>query len=291
MCDTLLKKIQMRAHDSDSDVVYITRKGEVLLDWTSEPNLPPIEIMSITKSIVALAVGMLIEEGKIPDVDIPVFHIYPEWHQGEKQKITLRMIMNHTSGLQTIPSGNQISQAPDGVKLALCAELEHRPGEKFFYNNKAVNLLAGIVERVAGQPLDEYVKRKIFAPLGIDEFGWNHDDAGNPRSSGGVQMHAKDLHKIAELVMNGGFWDSIKLLGNRWLEQMLTPSQVSGNRCGLLWWIYSQPQIYAAQGYLGQWLYILPEKRIIAIRQMRKGKRPLDQVDEYKDFREWVAQL
>ena len=291
MSDALLKKIMLRARESDSDVIYITRQGETLVDWTSEPDLPPIEIMSVTKSIVALAVGMLIDERRIPDIDMPVFHIYPEWHQGEKQKITLRMLMNHTSGLQTIPGGNQISRAPDGIKLALCAELEQNPGEKFFYNNKAVNLLAGIIECVSGEPLDEYVRRKIFMPLGIREFGWNHDDAGNPRSSGGIQMHAKDLHKIADLVMKEGFWDGTRLLSKRWLEQMLTPSEVSENRCGLLWWIYSQPQVYAAQGYLGQWLYILPEKQTIAIRQMRSGKRPLDQVDEYKDFRDWVVQL
>ena len=86
MRDALLQRIQCRAEESDSDVVYITQEGKVLLDWTSEPDLPLLEIMSIGKSIVALAIGILIDEGKIPDIDMPVFHLYPEWYQGGKAK-------------------------------------------------------------------------------------------------------------------------------------------------------------------------------------------------------------
>lgn len=291
MREALLQHIQRRAEESDSDVVYITQEGEVLLDWTSESELPLLEIMSIGKSIIALAIGMLIDEGKIPDIDMPIFHLYPEWYQGEKQKITLRMLMNHTSGIQTIPDGNEISRAPDSVKLVLCAELSNLPGQKFFYNNKAVCLLSGIIQRVSEQSVDEYVKQKLFTPLGISEFGWNRDAVGNPRSLGGVQMRTKDLYKIAQLVMDKGVWKGKKLLKEDWLEQMLTPSVESRHKCGLLWWVYQKPLIYAAQGYLGQWLYILPEKKIIAIRQMRSGKRPLDQVDEYKDFKELVKRL
>ncbi len=291
MRDALLQRIQCRAEESDSDVVYITQEGKVLLDWTSEPDLPLLEIMSIGKSIVALAIGILIDEGKIPDIDMPVFHLYPEWYQGEKQKITLRMIMNHTSGIQVIPDGNEISRASDSIQLALCAELSDVPGQKFFYNNKATCLLSGIIQRVSGQPLDQYVKQRLFSPLGITEFGWNRDAVGNPRSLGGVQMRMKDLYKIAQLVMNKGIWKGERLLTEGWIDRMLTSSEESRHKCGLLWWVYQDPLIYAAQGHLGQWLYILPEKKIIALRQMRSGKRPLDQVDEYKDFRELVKQL
>jgi CubicO group peptidase (beta-lactamase class C family) len=291
MRDSLLKEIQRRSEESLSDAVYITQEDQVLLDWVSQPDLPLLEIMSIGKSIVALAVGTLIDEGKIPSVDMPIYHLYPEWYQGEKEKITLRMVMNHTSGLQVIPEGNEISRAPDCIQLALCAELSDSPGQRFFYNNKAVNILSGVIYRVTGQPVDDYVKYKLFEPLGIKEFGWNRDKAGNPRSSGGVQMRIKDLHKLAQLVMNRGKWQGKRIISESWLKEMLTPCVESQYKCGLLWWIYTNPQVYAAQGYLGQWLYILPEKKIIAIRQIRSDKLPFSQVDEYKDFKELVCQL
>ena len=287
----ILAKIQRRAEASDSDVVYITQGEEVLLDWTSEPNLPLIEIMSIGKSIVALAIGMLRDEGKIPSLDMPLYHLYPEWYQGQKQNITLRMILNHTSGLQTDPEGNEITRAPDAVKLALCGELRDPPGEKFFYNNKATCLLSGIIRQLAEKPVDQYVQEKLFSPLEISEFGWNKDKAGNPRTLGGVQLRSKDLHKIGRFVLQRGVWEGQRLLSEAWLDQMLTPSEISSYKCGLLWWVYDAPRLYAAQGYLGQWLYVLPQQEIIALRQIRSGKRPLDQVDEYKDFRKLVVQL
>lgn len=291
MREEVLNKIQQRAEDSKSDVLYITQGNQILCDWVSEPDLPLIEIMSIGKSIVALIIGILIDAKKIIDIDIPIYEFFPEWRQGQKENITLRMIMNHTSGIKTFPEGNEITQAPDCVKLALCAELSHKPGTHFFYNNKAVNILSGIVQTVSGQPLDILVKEKIFDPLGIQDFGWKRDSSGNPYSLGGIQMHAKDVHKIGQLILNRGHWDDQLIVSESWLDLMLTPSPESDYKCGLLWWIYKNPEIIAAQGYLGQWLYIFPLQKIIAIRQLRKGKTDLNQVDEFKDFKDLLCQL
>lgn len=287
----ILDKIQQRAEDSKSDTLYITEGDQTLCDWISEADLPLIEIMSIGKSIVALAIGILIDMGKIADINKPIYEFFPEWRQGQKEEITLRMIMNHTSGLQTIPEGNEITHAPDCVKLALCAELTHKPGANFFYNNKAVNILSGIVQMVSGQPLDVLVKEKIFDPLGIQDFGWKRDPSGNPYSLGGVQMHAKDVHKIGQLILNRGRWKGQPIISESWLDLMLTPSPESDHKCGLLWWIYKNPDIIAAQGYLGQWLYIFPKQKIIAIRQLRKGKTDLNLVDDFKDFKDLLCQL
>ena len=288
----ILSRIQERALSSDSDAVYITQGQHILMDWVSEPHLSLIEIMSIAKSIVSLAIGILMDEGKIPSLDLLVCDIYPEWRQGQKKQITLRMLMDHTSGLQTIPEGNEITEAPDGIKLALAAELSNPPGTKFFYNNKAVNLLAGIVQQISGEPLDVYVARRIFGPLGIYDFGWNRDAMGQPRALGGVQMAAKDLHKIGQLVLSQGFWKEKRVISVLALQQLFTPSALSNNTCGLLWWVYQGPPlVYAGRGYLGQWLCIVPERQIIAVRQIRKGKKQLPEVDPFDDFKSLVSQL
>lgn len=86
--------------------------------------------------------------GKLTSIDEPVHAFFPEWRQGRKRDITVRMLMEHTSGLQNVPMTTlEIYPSPDFVQLALCAELDAEPGTTFAYNNKAVNLLAGIVER------------------------------------------------------------------------------------------------------------------------------------------------
>src|SRR5690606_13701260 len=80
-------------------------------------------------------------------IDLPVHTYYPEWRDGVKSRITIRHLLDHTSGLRTDQGTGEIYASPDFVRLALDAEVTSEPGTVFFYNNKAVNLLAGIVER------------------------------------------------------------------------------------------------------------------------------------------------
>src|SRR5690606_30258640 len=124
-----------------SDAVLILHDGEILAEWYFGRERGPIEAMSVVKSLVAVGIGRLITLGKIESLDQPVHAFFPEWKQGRKADITLRHILNHTSGLQNVRNtGVEIYPAPDALKLALAAELSDDPGAKFAYNNKAVNL-------------------------------------------------------------------------------------------------------------------------------------------------------
>lgn len=108
-----------------------------------------IESMSCTKSIVGLAVACLLSDKLIDSLDIPVAKFYPEWRQGQKQFITLRHLVNMTSGLQNNPNASaEIYPSPNFVQLALAAELTHKPGEVWAYNNKSLNLMAGIFQKL-----------------------------------------------------------------------------------------------------------------------------------------------
>jgi len=193
--------------------------------------------MSCTKSVVGLAVGSLIADGALTDLEQPVWRFYPEWKQGAKQRITLRHLLNHTSGLQNLPSAEEeINHAPDAVRLALAAELTAEPGTRFSYNNKAVNLLAGIVQRASGRTLDADVADRLFAPLGIADFDWTWDPAGNPYGMAGLALHATDLAKIGQLVLNRGQWDGRPIVGPDWLDASLAAGQPYNPLSGLLWW-------------------------------------------------------
>lgn len=222
---------------SRSDAMLVTRDGKVLAEYYRDGRTPePIEMMSATKSIVALAVGALIGEGKIASLDTPVHTWYPEWKQGRKQAITLRMLMDHSSGLQNVMRADaEIYPAPDFVQLALAAELDAEPGKAFAYNNKAVNLLAGIVAKASGVPMDQYLQRTLFAPMGIQPGKWERDSAGNPHSMSGLPLRAADAAKLGQLVMDGGRWNGKQLLPAAFVRDMLAPSKLA-EECGLLWW-------------------------------------------------------
>src|SRR5678816_2520110 len=122
--------------------------------------------MSATKSIASLAVGRAVTLGVIPSIDAPVAHYYPEWRQGQKAAITIRQLLDHTSGMQA-GSSNEVETSPDVVQLALAAELSDAPGTHFYYNNKAVNLLAGIIQIASGKRMDELLRSDVFARMGF----------------------------------------------------------------------------------------------------------------------------
>ena len=123
-----LERLKKRARDSSSDEVVVIKDGKLVADWKFVVNPDPIETMSATKSIVNLAIGKLIDQGKIKSLDQPVADFYPEWRQGRKERITIRHLMNHTSGLQNEPSARPLYDSPDSVQLALAAELSDDPG-------------------------------------------------------------------------------------------------------------------------------------------------------------------
>jgi len=192
--------------------------------------------MSATKSVVSLADGRLIDEGKIKSLDQPVADFFLEWRQGRKRLITVRHLLNHTSGLEDKPTSAEIYASPDFVQFALAADVTSDPGAKFLYSNKATNLLAGVVQRASGRPLDEYVKQEILAPLGIIDVGWSKDDAGNPHGMAGLQITAVDFAKVGQLMLDEGLWRGRRVLSREWVLESIREGQPHNPNCGLLWW-------------------------------------------------------
>ncbi len=199
--------------------------------------------MSATKSIVSLAIGRLIDAGKIKSIDQPVCDFYPEWKQGRKKSITIRHLLSQTSGLQNLPTTvPEIYPSPDFVQLALAAELSDDPGSKFSYNNKATNLLAGVVKQASGMRMDQYLGKELFEPLGIKDFGWTLDRAGNPHGMSGLQIRAIDLAKIGQMMLDLGSWKGKQILSKEWVKKSIEPSQELYPSYGLLWWLQFESQ-------------------------------------------------
>jgi CubicO group peptidase (beta-lactamase class C family) len=232
-----LERLHERAKETDSDAVVIVKDGRLVADWDFGQQRRPIEARSVTKSIVNLAIGRLIDQGKIKSLEQPVSEFYPEWNQGRKKLITIRHLLNHTSGLESPRVALEIDRAPDCIQYALAAELTDDPGSKFYYNNKATNLLAGIVQRASGKRMDVFIREEIFEPLGIKDFGWSLDKAGNPYAMAGLQIRAIDLAKIGQLMLDEGAWKGRQIVSKEWVRKSVAPGQSLDTSCGLLWWI------------------------------------------------------
>jgi CubicO group peptidase (beta-lactamase class C family) len=293
---------------------------------------------------------------------------FPDWRFDSHKKMTLRMVLNHTSCIQSAPSTEEIYESRDWVRLALDANLVCDPGTQSSCNNKAVNLLAAVVQKVSGEPLDEYVRRKLFSPLGIQQVEWAKDGVGTPQCMAGLSIRPGDLARIGEMMLEGGVWHGNKIISRSWLQASTIETQPN-SPFGLLWWRVSRKQMglsaahiaayrsagldssilsrmdpladkffdrfdfysrlgladptpqvmegfdsaagrvrsalgsyvafrsgrligYEANGYLGQYMIVIPRDRLVAVRMMRvPANFDGEQGDVMYDFRELVTAL
>jgi CubicO group peptidase (beta-lactamase class C family) len=228
--------------------------------------------MSVTKAIVGLAIGKLVDQGKITSIDTPLTKWFPQWSKDAHAKITLRMILDHTSCLQSAPTTEEIYASQDWVKLALDAQLVCEPGTKSAYNNKAVALLAPIVESASGKRLDAYVRDEIFAPLGIRDFEWSTDPAGHPQCMAGLQMRPFDLAKVGQMLVDRGTWKGARVISEDWIKQATEDAQPHSS-FGLLWWHMTDPSS-ARLGY--------DDAHVAAYKQARLPKPILDKLESMR---------
>jgi CubicO group peptidase (beta-lactamase class C family) len=354
-----LQKLVARGKETHSNALLVWQHGKLVVEeyFGTPPHAEPL--MSCTKSVVALAVAKLVDEHKIASFDQAVSDFYPEWKQGQKRKITLRHLLTQTSGLQNEPNtGVEIYPAPDAIKLALAAELSDAPGTRFSYNNKATNLLAGVIQIASGRRMDRYIADEILAPLGISDGKWEElDKAGNPYAMSGLFLSGADFLKIGRLVLGGGAVDGKRVLSEASMRALLAPSPLYPGY-GMLWWrmprwhvsvvdgerlaemkraglddkfvaamatikdqpIHSEDELiaklqkalgddwmprfnaarakaklltdkwspeivgYNANGYLGEYLIVLPRAELVAVRLVDSSDHYDDKTDGFDDF-------
>lgn len=233
--DQLIKK----AEATHTDALIIYKNDTLLIEkyWNGTRRDNRIEMMSCTKSVVGLAVVSLLDDGLIRDLDVNVSDFYPEWRQGQKQYITLRHLVNMTSGLQNNPNASvEIYPSPDFVQLALAAEIATKPGEYFSYNNKALNLVAGIFMKITGKRMDKYIEERLFTPLGISDFTWSLDSAGNPHVMSGCQIRPIDFAKLGNLILKKGMYKNKRVLSEKAVTTLLSPCE-KYKGYAVLWWL------------------------------------------------------
>ncbi|MEO8588996.1 MAG: serine hydrolase [Flavobacteriales bacterium] len=242
MNQKVLAVVIERAKATHSDGLVIIQDGKQLAQYPSLEEEKPVYIASAGKSLTCLAIGSLLQQGLIDSLDQPICTLFPEWQQGKKRSITIRMLLNHTSGLQDHPNASMEMEPPpdfkvdDVVQLALCAELASDPGTMVKYSNKAVALLAGVVERASGQRFDAFFEKAFYRPMGITDFEWIRDRKGTPTVHGAFVIRPSDLAKFGELMLGQGIYDGKRLVPARFVQEAIAPGQSIDPIWGLLWW-------------------------------------------------------
>lgn len=234
-----LERLVEDARASDSDELVVLQDGKLIGDFTFTPSREPIQLMSITKSILSLAVGTLIDQKKLR-LDQPVADFYPEWRNGPKSAITLLHLLSHTSGLDEGKTSKEIYAHRSFVEFSLHSKLVYPPGTHYEYSNRGANLVSGIIGKASGMRTDRYVAKALLNPLGIRRFHWDLDRAGQPQGLAGLHLLPRDLAKIGQLVLDDGVFEGKRVVSEEWITHATRePSEVqpTNKRKALFFWL------------------------------------------------------
>jgi CubicO group peptidase (beta-lactamase class C family) len=285
----------------------VVKRGYGRLAWGSDagyvsPDNTIYDIASLTKVVgTTSALMVLYDQGKI-SLDAPVSRYIPEFSGGNKDLVTIRLLLTHRSGL---PAGRdlwRLTRDPDEAKrLVLATPLSYRPGQYYEYSDLGADVLGMVVERVSGERLDRFLQSRVFGPLGMTNTyftpsaslrsliapteiapprgypirGEVHDE--NAYALGGVAGHAglfstaSDLAVFAQMMLNGGTYDGVRVLADSTVT--IFTRRAAGHRA--LGWDtakgdygagqYLTDRSYGHTGYTGTSMWIDPDRSMFVI--------------------------
>jgi len=276
-----------RCKKSGSFGCLVAYKGRVVQEWyRTEHRSPFVGTRSAVKSWTGLLTGMLIADGAIDSVGVPVAKWIPEWTAGAQADVTIRHLLTMTSGLSDrtgnpmtipppdsataarIPSGPGVVAAENTTGFVFDLQLDFPPGERFSYSNEGVQLLSPILERAAGIPLARYARERLFRPLGMENTHLRVDDYYNTVTFGGAETTLSDFARIGQLMLNDGTWNGTQIVPKSWVERSTTPTPQMSNY-GFLWWIDRKRGNFAATGSLDNVCIVFPELNLVVARMQR----------------------
>lgn len=266
--------------------------------WNGYQKTDCTHIMSATKSIIALLIGIAIDQGKIKSIDDKILDYFPEYKvkRGEKTiyDITIRHLITMRAPYKC--KGDPWTKVCSNQNWTYAA-LDFLGGRKgitdnFNYQTVCLHILSGILYQATQMKTVDYANLYLFEPLGIPKhinyyaetaeehkqftIGkapkdniWFCDPEGLGTPGYGLCMSAEDMAKIGLLCLNKGKWNQQQIISSGWIEAMTTPRTVespnfSGMSYGYLWWIIDpKTNIYAAIGNSGNVIYIHPHKNIV----------------------------
>ena len=224
---------------------------------------------SMCKSITGMAIGMLIEEGKLK-LDENIYDIFSDQINALSKifrpVITVENLLTMTSGVTFNESG--IVSGNDWLGSFLNASVNGKPGTEFQYNSLNTYVLSAIVTKRTGETLTEYLTPRLFGPLGITKYYWETCPKGITKGGWGLFLCAEDMAKLGQLYLQKGKWNGQQLVSEYWIEistarHLKTQNDTYGY--GYQLWMEQRPGSFEYNGMLGQNVIIYPDMDMVLV--------------------------
>ncbi|MGV9819605.1 serine hydrolase domain-containing protein [Nocardia xishanensis] len=195
----------------------------------------PWNLWSATKSVVSLVAGIAVDEGLL-GLDDPIgAHLPPGLGDAEHRAIRVRNLLTESSGIEVAVVSEGVTGLgqldPNVVAQALAMPIEYPQGTTFRYSQRAVDLIAYVVQQAVGEDFQAYAQRKLFDPLGIraSNYYWGRDRSGNTYGYAHLVMAPDDFAKLGLLVANRGNWGGAQVVSAEYLNRAAEASP--GHEC------------------------------------------------------------
>ena len=285
-----LDSIVEYAGQNNSAALLVLHRGRIALEkyWEGHSAQSTTNAMSMAKTVLALLVGVAIEDGFIDSEADPVAKYIPEWAGDARADITIKDMLQMSSGLRVYADQNdpfsdlvQIYLGTDAAATALKVPQVQPPGGGFFYNNVNTQVLGVLLERATGQPFAEYLSHKIWQPIGAgDAAYWLDREGGMAKTFCCFFATARDWLRLGQMMLDRGRVGEQQVIPESWLQKMLTPTPFEPDYGLHVWLAYSEdgrrkkhrsePFIARDMFYLDgadiQRVYVIPSYELVIVR-------------------------
>lgn len=263
----------------------LVRHGQVVAEGWWSPYGPeiPHKLFSLSKSFTSTAVGLAIAEGKL-SLDDPVLSFFPEDAPTNPSPYLKAMRVRDLLIMSSGQDSNTVARVDEAmrnsarsgeniIRTFLAAPVACKPGTLFVYNTPGSYMLSAIVQKVTGKTVFDYLKPRLFEPLGIENPTWDASPQGITFGGVGLSIRTEDIARFGQLYLQKGEWKGKQLLPASWVETATARQTSNGSEptsdwdqgYGYQFW-RCRHGLYRGDGAFGQYCIVMPQQdAVVAI--------------------------
>ena len=254
----------------------LLRHGHVVADGWWQPYGPasPHMLFSLSKSFTSTAIGLLVEEGRL-SIDDPVLSFFPDEAPAEPSANLRAMRVRHLLSMSTGHAEDTLTPLlrqsdMTWTRIFLAQPVEYPPGTHFLYNSGATYMLSAILQRLTGMRMLDYLRPRLFEPLGIENPTWETSPQGIDTGGWGLSITTAEIARFGQLYLQEGLWRGQQLIPRDWVVQA-TSCQISNGSApesdweqgyGYQFW-RCRHGAYRGDGAFGQFCVVMPSQEAV----------------------------
>jgi CubicO group peptidase (beta-lactamase class C family) len=258
--------------------IMIIRHGHVIAEgwWSPFSAGQHQQLYSLSKSFTGTAIGLAVDERRL-SIDDPVISFFPKDQPSSISNNLAALKVRHLLSMSVGQDKDSIltlEATPPGTtweETFLALPIVYDPGARFLYNSGASYMLSSIVKQATGHSVHEYLKPRLYEPLGITGATWTENAEGVNMGASNLRIRTEDIGKLGQLYLQQGRWNNRQLISREWVALATKKEIDTGNNnsswgygYGFQFWM-NPTGGFRADGAYGQYSMVFPDKDTVVV--------------------------